>query len=118
MGTNGQLIHPDSVVITNTREDTMPHEVFQFSDGWYTIDGFSPFHEITCFNQCISDSAFTRTYYVYIGNGDTDTMEVYFAERSEEPEAFYNGRSGEVPEDRADSTGLGYTSYWFRKTIK
>lgn len=118
MGTNGQLIHPDSIVITNTRKDTMHQEAFQYSDGWYSIEGFSPFHEITCFNQCISDSAFTRTYYVYIGNGDTDTMEVYFAERSEEPEAFYNGRSGEVPLDiLPDSLGSGRTSYWFIKTI-
>ncbi|MEQ9303268.1 MAG: hypothetical protein RJQ14_05075, partial [Marinoscillum sp.] len=91
MGTHDQLINTDSVVITNSRKDTMPHEAFQYSDGWYSIEGFSPFHEISCFNQCISDSAFTRTYYVYVGNGDTDTMEVYFAERSEEPEAFYNG---------------------------
>ena len=112
------LIHPDSIVIINTRNDTMPgYFPLKFSDGWYTIEDLDPFREITCFNQCLSDSAFTRTYYMYIGNGDTDTIDVFFPERSGGPEVFFNGDSGEVPDDRPPETGLGYSPFWFRKKL-
>ena len=74
------LIHPDSIVIINTRNDTIPgYYPIAFSDGWVVIADLNPFAEITCFNQCLSDSAFTRTYYMYIGNGDTDTIDVFFS---------------------------------------
>ena len=112
-----RLIHPDSLVITNTRGDVMHHTPFSYSDGWFTIEEFSPFDELTCFNQCKLDSSFTRTYYVYMGNGDTDTLDVYFKAKSESEETFFNQLTGEVPDDRADSTGSGYSVYWFRKTI-
>lgn len=49
LGSNGQPIHPDSVVITNTRRDTMYHELYSYSDGWNIIANFSPLQEITCF---------------------------------------------------------------------
>ncbi len=118
MGTDGQLIHPDSVVITNTRNDQMYHNPFKYTDGWYIIEWFNPFQEIKCFNQCISDSAFTRTYYIYIGNGDTDTMEVYFPTRSPGPEVFFNGSDARVPlNELPDSLGVGRSSYWFRKKV-
>ncbi|MEQ8470322.1 MAG: hypothetical protein RIC35_04015 [Marinoscillum sp.] len=47
-----KLIHPDSLVINNTKGDVMHHMPYSYSDGWYTIEEFSPFQEITCFNQC------------------------------------------------------------------
>lgn len=115
---DGRLIDPEKVVVTNTRNDTMHISPFQFSDGWTTIGQFSPFQEITCFNQCVLDSAFTRTYYLHYGGSDTDTMEVFFPERKRDPIIYFNGLNGEVPDDRADSTGTGYSVYWFRKIIK
>ncbi len=117
VGTNGQLIHPDSIVITNTRGNVMDEKPLGLSDGWYTIESFSPFEELYCFNQCKLDSAFTRTYFVYLGNGDTDTMEVYFPAHSEKEEVFYNGLNANIPDDIHDSLGSGYSVYWFRKTI-
>ena len=119
MGVDGQPIHPDSIVITNSRRDTMYHEIFAFSDGWYTVQNFSVFQEITCFNQCQLDSAFTRTYHVYIGNGDTDTLEVHFPVRSDNYTTYYNGISGELPDYRElpSGYGSGYTTYWFRKKM-
>ena len=119
MGKNGQLIHPDSIVITNTRNNQMYHEPYKYSDGWYIIEWFNPFQEIKCFNQCISDSAFTRTYYVYIGNEDVDTMDVFFDKRTQGPEVYYNGVNGRVPFDELpDSLGSGRSTFWFRKKIK
>ena len=82
------------------------------------MEQFSPFDEITCFNQCSLDSAFTRTYYVYIGNGDTDTLEVVFEAYTKREAPFYNGVSGGE---------FGYTPpeilgpkspYYFRKRIE
>ncbi|MBR09561.1 MAG: hypothetical protein CMP48_17985 [Rickettsiales bacterium] len=115
MGVDGQPIHPDSIVITNSRRDTMYHEIFAFSDGWYTVQNFSVFQEITCFNQCQLDSAFTRTYHVYIGNGDTDTLEVHFPVRSDNYTTYYNEVSGELPNDIPENLGSGRTTFWFRK---
>lgn len=112
-----KLIHPDSLVITNTRGDSMFYKVFTFSSGWTVVTAFSPFQEIYCFNQCLLDSAFTRTYYLYLGNQDTDTLEVHFPVRSAWYTTTYNGLSGEVPEDRPPSSGLGGSTFWFRKKI-
>jgi hypothetical protein len=113
----GKLIDPTKIVITNTRGDTMQSRPNLFSDGWYTIERFNPFDEITCFDQCKSDSAFTRTYFLNYGGEDTDTMEVFFAARDDDPQVSFNGLPGDVPVDRHDSTGLGYSLYWFRKKI-
>lgn len=113
----GKLIDPDRIVVTNTRSDTMPILPFQFSDGWYSIEHFNPFDEITCFDQCKSDSAFTRTYYLNYGGADTDTMEVFFPERDDEPIVSFNGIKGvereEKPKELEDQPH--WSLYWFRK---
>lgn len=117
MGVDGQPIHPDSIVITHTRKDTMNHEIFVSVDGWHSVYRFWVFEEISCFNQCLLDSAFTRTYYVYLGNDDTDTMEVYFPERSDHFTTFYNGLSGEFPEygNVPEYISRYKSVFWFRK---
>lgn len=114
---DGRLINPDKIVVTNTRIDTMIILPLKLSDGWYSIENFNPFDEITCFDQCKSDSAFTRTYYLNYGGADTDTMEVFFAVRDDEPQVSFNQLSGNVPNDIDDSLGRGRSLYWFRKKI-
>lgn len=113
----GRLIDPAKIVVTNTRKDTMPTNPDMLSNGWYTINRFNPFDEITCFDQCLSDSAFTRTYYLNYGGADIDTFELYFPTHSNGPQAYFNKLSADVPEDRHDSTGLGHSLYWFRKKV-
>jgi hypothetical protein len=114
IGTDGQLIHPDSIYITNTRKDTMSHEARRSSDGRWAVERFNPFQEISCFNQCLLDSAFTRTYYLYIGNGTTDTMEFFFPVRSPGPNAFLNGVSGRIQPDFPKDQSIR-TAFYFRK---
>ena len=119
VGKDGQQIHPDSIIITNTRRDTMPRYFpWQLSDGWWIIAELDPFTEITCFNQCQSDSAFTRTYYMYLGNGDTDTVDVFFPEMAQGPEVFFNGTTGNLPNDLPPEAGSGRSSFWFRKEVQ
>lgn len=82
----------------------MFHEYFFHTGGWVSLESFDPFQELYCFNQCLLDSAFTRTYHVYIGNGDIDTLEVYFAERTERYHLFFNGVDGAPPEETIGTT--------------
>ncbi len=117
MGYDGQPIHPDSIAITNSRGDTMSHKTYQMVDGWVELSYFNPFQEITCFNQCLLDSAFTRTYYVYIGNDDLDTLEVYFPERAQNYTIFYNGVSGEVPDDIPKEQRPGRSVFYLLKSF-
>ena len=112
-----RLIHPDSIVITNTRSDVMHHRPYSYSDGWYTIEEFSPFQEMYCFNQCKLDSSFTRTYYLYVGNGDTDTLEVFYQSRSEREDTFYNGVSGGEYGYTPTEIEGPKSPYYFRKKV-
>ena len=112
-----RLIHPDSIVITNTRGNEMHNIPKTYSDGWYTVEQFSPFDEITCFNQCLLDSAFSREYYIYLGNGDTDTLEVHFPVTSQYEETYYNGISGGDFGETPIEVGGAKSSFYFRKTL-
>jgi len=112
-------IHPDSIVILNDRLDTMYHSIEKFLTYQY-ISRFNPFQEITCFNQCLSDSAFSRYYYLYVGNGDMDTIEVHFPANQEYTtiyEFYFNGESGNIPDD-PKSEDYGGFPYMFRKKIE
>lgn len=117
MGTDGQLIHPDTVVILNLTQDTMFHRLFNFEAiNWSTIS-FSPgpYQELNCFNQCVLDSAFSRYYYVYVGNQDWDTVEVHFPANTQWAtvmEVYFNGEDATVPDDRPAGA---HSSYWFQK---
>lgn len=126
VGKNGEPIHPDSIIIYNTRGDEMPidirkHEPAHLENGWYTIDRFSPFDELYCFNMCTNDSSFTRTYYMYLGNGDMDTIEAYFPARTNPYKVLYNGSFENALNDWKDSgldSALDFTTHWFLKEIK
>ncbi|MEO9473936.1 MAG: hypothetical protein ABJG41_00310 [Cyclobacteriaceae bacterium] len=109
-------INPDSIVILNSRMDTMYHEVNFWVENWGVVY-FNPFHELHCFDLCKLDSAFTRTYYLYLGTEDIDTIEAYFAERTARYHLFFNGVSGEVPSDIPEAYGSGRSLFWFQKKI-
>lgn len=118
MGKDGYPIHPDTIIVLNLTNDTMYHEPFynQFAD-WWSI-GFSPgpYQELNCFNQCELDSAFSRYYYVYVGNQDWDTVEAHFPANTNVAtvmEVYFNGKDATVPENRPETSIE--TSYWFQK---
>lgn len=118
MGTDGQLIHPDTVVILNLTQDTMFHRPHysQFSKWWSISFSPGPYQELNCFNQCVLDSAFSRFYYVYVGNQDWDTLEVHFpanTTRATLMEVYFNGEDGSKPDDRPANTPS--STYWFQK---
>ncbi|MEM9895569.1 MAG: hypothetical protein AAF789_04305 [Bacteroidota bacterium] len=54
---------------------------------------------------------------LYQGNDDTDTIEVYFPERSQTYSTTFNGKSGEIPFYIPPELGIGRSSYWFQKEI-
>jgi hypothetical protein len=120
-----RLINPDSTILLNLDLDTMTltssllidsfDEIPQDSIWWRF--GMSPYQELNCFNQCIIDSAFSRFYYLYIGNNDWDTIEVHFpakTERATVMEVYYNKAEGFVPENENIPA---LTSFWFKKKL-
>lgn len=110
-----KAINPDSIVITNLEGDTMYHKVFFWND-WNTVEGFGPFQELYCFNQCKLDSAFTRTYFMYLGCTDTDTIEAVFPEHAPTFTLFFNGLDGTIPKNKPAEMPE-YSLFWFRKAI-
>ncbi|WP_425389820.1 hypothetical protein [Ekhidna sp.] len=118
MGKEGQPIHPDTIVILNLSQDTMYHELFSYQAiDWWTVQFIpGPYQELNCFNQCLLDSAFSRYYYIYVGNDDWDTVEVHFpanTNRATVMEVYFNDKDASVPTDRPDWTIE--SSYWFQK---
>mgnify|MGYP006999192629 CR=1 FL=1 len=117
MGTDGQLIHPDTMFILNMQGDTMaqgPYYGPRYGTltEWWNV-GFSPYQELNCFNQCTLDSAFSRSYYIYTGNQDWDTLEIHFPAKTEYAtvmEVTFNNMDARVPEGVQE-----YASYYFRK---
>lgn len=120
MGPIDKPIHPDTVVVLNMTHDTMYHTTRKiYNVDWWTVE-FSPgpYQELNCFNQCVLDSAFSRYYYVYVGNQDWDTVEVHFPARTKYAgvmEVYFNDQDPRVPDDR---TTAAFSSYWFQKKIK
>lgn len=116
MGKDGQIVHPDSVYVLNMAKERMSSDAQQQSDGYWLITNFSPFEEMNCFNMCLVDSAFSRYYYVYVGNNDWDTMEVHFpiTKYALYQEVFYNGVNAQPPDDLPDTIHR-QTAYWFYK---
>jgi hypothetical protein len=109
------LIHPDSVFVLNTRGDTMPSRPsFLELANWWTINRFDPYDELSCFNPCVNDSAFSRFYFVYVGNLDFDTMEVRWTPNQSYYDVFYNGVDASIPADK-DENVPAYSSVWFVK---
>jgi len=112
IGLDSQLIHPDSIIILNMDSIQMYKRVHDFAD-WWVIDGFTPYQELHCFNQCTLDSAFSRFYYIYIGNEDWDTLEVHFPARTKFAtylEVYFNGFDATEPKNAPVSI-----SYWLQK---
>jgi hypothetical protein len=117
VGYDGQLINPDTVKIVNTRGQDMFFDIRTHSNGWISFETFGPFQEIHCFNQCLLDSAFALTYYMYLGNGDTDTIEARFALNEPDPVLYYNGKDATRPNDAILVVGGVFTPFWFQKSI-
>ena len=108
-------IYPDSVFVLNTRGDTMPLTPFFWRGAdWWSIENFSPYDELRCFNECLNDSAFSRFYYVYVGNLDFDTMEVRWTPNQSYYEVFFNDKNANIPEE-VDLDQVGRSAYWFMK---
>lgn len=83
--------------------------------GWYSIEYFSPFDELYCFNMCTNDSSFTRTYYMYLGNGDMDTIEIYFPARTNPYKVLFNGSLKNALHNEEGSgldSALEFTTHW------
>ena len=110
------LIQPDSVFVLNMRGDTMPSSpLYLRADNWWSIENFSPYDELSCFNPCVNDSAFSLFYYIYTGNLDFDTMEVRWIPNQSYYEVFFNGFDGSIPQDIRDENIPAHSSYWFLK---
>ena len=117
VGYDGQRINPDSVKIVNSRGQEIYFDLYTFANGWNIFETFGPFQELHCFNQCRLDSAFTRTYYMYLGNGDTDTIEAQFALNEPHPVLYYNGEDATTPDSRVSITGRVYSPFWLQKSV-
>ncbi|MEO9474335.1 MAG: hypothetical protein ABJG41_02340 [Cyclobacteriaceae bacterium] len=112
-------INPDSLVLINERGYTMPipfsNSTHLTPQDWMLVN-FSPFDEIYCFNQCKLDSVVVLNYYLYLGNGDTDTISAYFAPHSEKYYLLHNGKKADVP---TKAIGIYPNSqHWFFKEGK
>ena len=116
IGEEDHLIDPTEMRIKNVDDHIMWFDFRKSSDGWYGISFYGVFEEFECFNQCLLDSSFTRTYYLDIGNNDIDTLEVFVEAHKMGPTTFYNGLSGEYQQD-LPSDFSPRTAFIFRKKL-
>lgn len=91
MDTMGSLIHPDSIRIKYQNGKRIPHSTFyQDWNDWWTFD----FLYQDALERCDlynTDSTFTMRFYIYLGNQDTDTLDIRIAPCRDHDTMLYNG---------------------------
>lgn len=89
MGRNGEPIHPDSIRVTYQTGEGIPHRLEFFGD-WprFSFLYQDALRRCDLFN---TDSTFNMRFYIYLGNNDTDTLDIQIAPCRDFDQMAYNG---------------------------